>query len=134
MAWGHARALRARVASTLGSITTLPGVPAYVAARVKTLGLKRSAYLAILLRNYLHGPPLALPVVNEAPKKLKRPKLQVSMPSKLRREGQRAAKRWHLSFSQLITALVVHDADSEIEELVVYPTRGVEKPELPDWE
>lgn len=127
-------ALRAGVASTLGSITTQPGVPDYLAERIKSLGLDRSTYLAILLHNYLHGPPVALPVVSVPPRRLTRPKFQVSLPAKLRRDGQRAAKRWGLSFSQLVTALVVHDADNGLDELVIHPVRGTEKPELPAWD
>lgn len=120
------------MASSLGSITTLPHVPAYIQARAKQLGIKRHAYLALILHNYLHGPPLALPVVSDPPRRLKRPKIQVSMPSTLRAAGARRAAKWQMSFSALMTSLVVADADSGLDELVLYPVRGVEKPTLPE--
>lgn len=110
----------------------MPAVPEFIAARCKHLGIERSTYLAILLRNYLQGPPLALPVVADPPKKLKRPIIQVTMPRALRSAGAKAAKRWGLSFSQLMTSLVVHDADNGLDELVIHPLRGAEKPELPE--
>jgi hypothetical protein len=125
-----ARALLALVPSAQASITTLPWVPDYVRGRTRQLGLRRNTYLAILLQNYLHGPPMGLPVV-EQPRRQKRRKLQVGMPAALRSAGTRAAAKWKLSFSALLTSLVVHDATLGAEELVIHPVRGVAKPEPP---
>lgn len=89
-------------------------------------------YLRILLSNYLHGPSFGLPHVLRPDKKLKRSSMQVSMPAQLRREGQKAAVRWDLSFSALMESLIIHDAErgDDDDTLLVHPVRGKSSPRL----
>lgn len=122
--------LRRRVASSDGSISVSPGIPAYALARSKQLGLPtRSAYVAILLNNYLHGPPLALPVV-ERPARLVKAVMQLSLSASLRSAASKAAARYKLSLSELVESLVIKDADREEEEVTLWPLRGTTKPVL----
>lgn len=124
------RTLRAFVASSQGSITVSPGIPAYAASRSKQLALPtRSSYLAILLHNYLQGPPLALPVV-ESPARVVKVKMSLSIPRSLRVAAGKAAARYDLSLSELVESLVIHDADREAEEVALWPVRGSTKPVL----
>jgi hypothetical protein len=117
------------VAISQGSITVSPGVPGYATARAKQLGLERHTYLALLLHNYLHGPPMALPVV-ESPSRVVKVRIQLTIPGALRSAATKAGARWKLSLSTLVESLVIADADSEEETLTVAPVRGSEKPVL----
>lgn len=114
--------------STQGSITVSPGIPGYAAARAKQLGLPtRSAYLAILLNNYLYGPPMALPMV-ESPERVVKVRIQLSIPLSLRSASSKSAARWKMSLSELVEALVIKDEESEVQTLIIWPARGAEKP------
>lgn len=107
-------------------------MPAYVTARARQLNLRRNVYLAVLLSNYLNGPAIPLPHVEPPDKKLKRAIVTVTMPTALRREGQRAAARWKISFSALIESLIIHDAqrDQDADTLTIHPVRGKPSPRL----
>lgn len=123
-------ALPAGVAQTQGSITVSPGIPIYAKARAKQLGLANpSDLLSILLHNYLHGPPLALPVV-ERPARVVKVRMQLSISRALRTAGTKAARRWDLSLSELVESLVIADADADRDGLHLSPLHGAPKPTL----
>lgn len=121
--------LRRVVATSYGSISVSPGIPVYVAARAKHLGLERHAYLAALLHNYLHGSPIPLPVV-ERPARVVKVRIQLTIPRALRTAATKAATRYELSLSELVESLAIYDADREEEELTLWPVRGTTKPVL----
>jgi len=118
------------VAASSGSINLLPGVARYARARADQLGLAPATLLRILLQNYLHGPPLPLPTPIGKRGKLKRQPVQCSLPWKLRRAGHARAKRWKLSFSELMEALLIADSELGAHALPVYPPDERTKPEL----
>jgi len=122
------------VAHASGTISLLHYLPPYAEARARQLGLKRSAYLCILLSNYLHGPSFGLPHI-DPDKKLKRVLMQLTMPLALRKEGQKAAARWHLSFSSLMESLIIYDARREDDAgtLVIHPVSTKPSPRLRGW-
>lgn len=118
------------MASSQGSITVSPGISAYATARAKQLGLpSRSAYVAILLHNYLHGAPIPLPVV-ESPARVVKTRMQLNFSAALRTAAIKAAARYDLSLSELVESLVIYDADREEEEVTLWPVRGTTKPVL----
>jgi hypothetical protein len=105
-------------------------VRTFADARNRQLGLpSRSIYIAILLHNYLHGPPIPLPVV-ERPVRVVKGKMSLSLPSALRSAASKAGARYDLSLSELVESLVIYDADREEEELTLWPVRGTTKPPL----
>lgn len=114
-----------------GSISLIHYLPAYAEARSRQLGIKRSAYLCILLSNYLHGPSFGLPHV-DPDKKLKRVIMQATMPVVLRKEGQKAAARWDISFSSLMESLIIHDARRAEDDatLTIHPVLPKPSPRL----
>lgn len=114
-----------RLPAKLGSIHLPHKLHVRAATRVRRLGLKRSEYLRILLSNYFNGPSFGLPCASPPDKKLKRVSMQVSLPQQLRREGQKAADRWGLSFSEFMESLIVHDIEDKDadETLTIYPIR-----------
>lgn len=91
--------------------------------------MERNIYLATLLHNYLHGPFIALPLV-ERPARVVTVRIQLTIPRALRVAAIKAGARWKLSLSKLVESLVIADADSEEEMLTVVPVRGLEKPLL----
>lgn len=118
------------VASKSASINLLPVIARYARQRADHLGLNPALFFRILLQGYLHGPPLALPPLLGKRGKLKRQPVQCSLPVKLRRAGQQRARRWHMSFSELMESLVIADAEDESPTLTVYPPNERDKPEL----
>jgi hypothetical protein len=116
------------VPTSYGSINLLPPVADYAKARADQLGLLPATLFRILLQGYLYGPPLALPASLGKRGRLKRIPVQCSLPAKLRREGRARAKRWRLSFSELMELLLVADADKGGDALTVYPPNQCEKP------
>ena len=122
--------LRATVASSQGSVTVSPGIAAFAASRAKQLGFaSRSAYAAVLLHNYLHGPPIPLPVV-ERPNRVVKMRMQLNIAGALRSAASKSAARYKLSLSELVESLVIYDADRDEETLTIAPLRGTEKPLL----
>ncbi len=118
------------MAQTQGSITVSPGIPIYAKARAKQLGLQNASdLLAVLLHNYLHGPMIALPVV-ERPSRVVKVRMQLSISRALRSAATKAARRWDMSLSELVESLVIADADAEGDALRIWPTDRAPKPEL----
>jgi len=119
------------VTYSAGSISLLHYLPAYAEARSRQLGIKRSAYLCILLANYLHGPSFGLPHI-DPDKKLKRVIMQATMPMVLRKEGQESAAHWEISFSSLMESLIIHDARRAegTDTLTIYPVISKPSPRL----
>jgi len=122
--------LFALVALRRGSITVAAGIPAYAKARADQLGVARNLYLAILLRNYLHGPVTLLRPLEVSDGKLKRVRMQCGLPERLRVAGNRASKRWKLPFSVFMECLILNDAEMEMEYLLIWPLNRTPKPEL----
>jgi hypothetical protein len=118
------------VPTSYGSIHLLPPLAEYANARAQQLGMLPAALMRILLQAYLYGPPLALPPSLGKRGRLKRVPVQCSLPAKLRKAGRARAKKWDLSFSELMEALLLADADHGRDTLTVYPPEQRGKPEL----
>jgi hypothetical protein len=118
------------VASSQGSVTVSPGIPAYATERFKQLGLlSRSVYVGVLLHNYQHGPFVPLPVVG-SPARVVKVRMQLSIPRFQRVAVTKLAARWKMSLSELVESLIIYDADNEEETLTILPVRGTGKPLL----
>ncbi|QYM80267.1 hypothetical protein K0B96_06540 [Horticoccus luteus] len=118
-----------RVAAVSGSINLLPTVAKYAKARAEQLGVTPSLLLRLLLQNYLYGPPLGLPPHLGKRDRLKRQPVQCSLPGSLRRAGKAAAKRWKMSFSELMESLLAADADRGEDTLRIFPPHKKPKPD-----
>ena len=130
MARGGAATLFPRVATSRGSLTLAPGIPAYATARAQQLGINRNVYLGILLNNYLHSPWTALVPPYDPRGKLKRVRMQCGLSARERMIGHRAARRWKMSFSALMECLILNDADQESDNLAIFVAKGSVKPSI----
>ena len=119
-----------RMAHSAGSITLYHKLPAYAEARAKHLGLKRHVYCSLLLANYLHDPggQQLRALEKGRPEKLKRLRMQLTLPDELRSSGQKTAERMDLSFSRLMECLLILDASAPDDPLVVLPVPNFKKP------
>lgn len=117
------------VAAVSGSINLLPTVANYARQRAAQLGIAPALLMRVLLQAYLYGPPLGLPPHLGRHGRLKRQPVQCSLPGALRRAGKAAAKRWKLSFSELMESLLAADAERGEEALRIYPLNQKPKPD-----
>lgn len=72
---------------------------------------------------------MALPMV-ETPTRVVKVRMQITLSRSLRVAGSKIAARWKLSLSELIESLLIKDAESDAEGLMIAPLRGTEKPHL----
>ena len=118
------------MAHSAGSITLYHKLPAYAETRAKQLGLKRHVYCSLLLANYLHNPAgQQLRTMEKGrPEKLKRLRMQVTLPDELRLSGHKTAGRMDMSFSRLMECLLMLDASAPDQPFVVFPVPNFKKP------
>lgn len=118
------------MAHLAGSITLYHKLPVYAETRARQLGLKRHTYLTLLLANFLNAAkPEPLHGVEAGhPEKLKRIRMQVTIPDDIRKSGQNAAARLGMSFSRLMECLLILDAQMVDQPFVVHPVSAFEKP------
>lgn len=119
------------ISNSSGSITLYYSLPVFVNARARQLGLRKHNYLGILLSNFLNQKEedrFLMAVFDDRSSKVKRLRMQLSLPCALRKAGQRMAAGYGVSFSRLMECLITRDALHGLEPFTIYPVDGMQKP------
>lgn len=84
-----------------------------------------SHYLRYLLRNDQLAPAIDLAgvIAAQKPSKYMRARLPLSLPLRMRRDANKAAKRHGLDFSPYVVALALRDCEKPEAPLVILPAR-----------
>lgn len=100
-------------------------------ARARQLGLRRHVYLSLLISNYLNQKEeqgRLMSFCDDRLSKVKRLRVQMTLPTKLRHAAQKAASKKQLSFSRFVEYLIISDAFGLTDTFTIYPADGQPKP------
>lgn len=102
-------------------------------ARARQLGIRRHVYFSLLVSNYFNRKAEdrnLMSFAGDRSSKVKRLRIQVTLPSKLRAMGHREASKRRISFSKFMECLVYADSIENSDQLSVVPVGGAAKPRI----